>query len=108
MFEYLWGYLPYLTLTLGLESLVVLSLSPRGQRRRAFHACLALNLLTHPLATLVILQANAPFSLLQVVIIGVEYLGYRSLVGLGAPRAICLAVLANSLSAVVEILMSVL
>ena len=100
MLDFLVGYLPALAVTLGLESLVVLSLSPGGRRRRALHCCLALNLFTHPLATLILLHANAPLALLEVVIVGVEYLGYRKLAGLGPRRAILLAVVANVISAV--------
>lgn len=99
MVEFLMSYLPALLVTMCVESLLALLLAPPGTRRRSVLACAALNLLTHPLGTLVMLHANAPFSLLEATIAAVEYLGYRKLVGMRPGRALTLAVTANALTA---------
>lgn len=101
------GYLTLLLVTLLLELLVVAALAPRALRRRSLLVCLFLNLLTHPLATLVFVWqvSSEPgvWLLIEVVVTLSEYLGYRIVAGLSVPRAALLTVSCNLLTAMLSL-----
>ncbi|MCB9883764.1 MAG: hypothetical protein H6832_02105 [Planctomycetes bacterium] len=98
MLSVLLEYTPWLALTLALEGAVVALLIRGEGRRRALQACIAINLLTHPIATLAVLEAGLNVVPVELVVIAVEVVLYRQILGLSTKRAITLGVLANLVS----------
>jgi hypothetical protein len=92
------AYLPALLLTLVLEVLVVRALTPRGGRGRALRLCVALNLFTHPLATLLAARAGDQLLAIELLVGCCEWLGYLQLLPARWPRALALALAANAAS----------
>lgn len=101
-------YLPTLLLTLVLELAIAAALAPRALRRRTLTTCAALNLVTHPLATLALGVWTTGWLPLEVTVTVAEAFGYRAVVPLGAARAWGLALLANAVTAFGALLWSAL
>ncbi len=99
MIAVLLGYLPLLLLTLAVELAVVAAAAPRSMRGRALAACLALNLFTHPTATLVSWWWSSDFIALELLVFFVEWLGYSLLLAVRAVPALRYAFLPNLCSA---------
>lgn len=98
MIAVLLTYLPLLLLTLAVELAVVAMLSP-APRREALRACVALNLCTHPLATLLGWSLPTDETLvLELVVFAGEWVGYSRLLRLSPLRALRLALPANAAS----------
>jgi hypothetical protein len=90
-------YLVLLLATIGIEALVVFAAVPGPGRRRALATSACLNLLTHPLATMLLAEprlANELFAVEALVML-VEAVGYLVVGGLGVGRAIVVSILAN-------------
>lgn len=103
------AYLQLLSATLVLELAVAALLAPRAprdQRRATVLAALALNLLTHPLATALSWLAGTSWLALELAVTLAELLGYRALAPLPWRRASALAVLANLLSALAGLVLA--
>jgi len=94
MLQTLVAYLPTLLLTLLLEAAVVAEIARRGERALAVQVCLALNLLTHPLATL--LQSDV--LAIEALVVFCEWLGYAQVLRCTLPRALWFATAANAVS----------
>ncbi|MCY2956123.1 MAG: hypothetical protein NT107_03690 [Planctomycetota bacterium] len=102
MIAVLFTYLPLLLLTLAIELAIVFMLSP-APRRDPLRACVALNLCTHPLATLLCwylpIESDGTFLLIELVIelvvFACEWLGYSRLLSHTPIKAMRLALLAN-------------
>jgi len=89
------SYAPWLLLTLVLEGAVVAASAPRGHRGAALRACLALNLLIHPTATLLAWRWHIdPLSLALLEFL-FEWLGYRQLLDIPTSSSLALAAMAN-------------
>lgn len=98
MIPVLLTYLPLLLLTLAVELAVVAMLSP-APRREALRACLALNLCTHPLATLIGWSLPTDETVaLELVVFLAEWVGYSRLLQQSPLRALGLALPANAAS----------
>lgn len=97
MIAVLFTYLPLLLLTLAIELAIVFMLSP-APRRDPLRACVALNLCTHPLATLLYwyLPSDGTFLLIELVVFACEWLGYSRLLSHTPIKAMRLALLANT------------
>ncbi len=98
MLSGLLAYLPWLLLTLVVEVLLVRMLLRRQEHAvqvRGLRACIALNLVTHPLATLLLWNFWHEFLSLEALVLLGEMLGYRLLVPLPPGRAFLLATVAN-------------
>jgi hypothetical protein len=101
-------YLPLLTLTVGIE-LVVVSMLARQRRRDALRACIASNLFTHPLATLALWGAGArALGVIEIAVLLVEWVAYSHLLRLSPARALVLALPANASSLAPGVLLGVL
>ncbi|MCA8970166.1 MAG: hypothetical protein KDC95_10295 [Planctomycetes bacterium] len=98
MLSVLLEYTPWLALTLALECAVVALLIRGAGRQRALRACIAINLLTHPIATLAVLEAGFNVVPVELVVIVVEVVLYHQILRLRATRAIMLGVVANLVS----------
>jgi len=94
------SYLPSLLLTLAVECALVAAAAPRPLRKAAVTACLALNLFTHPLATLLSWYWVPGLVELELLVFFVEWLGYALLLRLHVASALRYALLPNLLSAV--------
>ena len=91
--------LPYvlrLLVTIAVEGLVVLG-AANTARRRTLATCACLNLFTHPLATLLLIEPRlSPGPLLiEILVVAAEAIGYCLVAGLSAGRAVALSLLAN-------------
>lgn len=103
MIAVLLSYLPLLLMTLAAELAVVAMLAP-APRREALRACVALNLCTHPLATLCSWYVPAEASLaIELVVCGFEWVGYSRLLWLSPLSALRLALPANVASSLVGV-----
>lgn len=99
MIPVLLAYLPLLATTLGIEVAVVAAAAGRDLRRRAITTCLALNLLTHPMATLLSWRWQVDPFTLEGLVFFFEWLGYGQLLGVRPVGALRYALLPNVLSA---------
>lgn len=99
MIAVLLSYLPLLAATLALETATVAAIGKRGERRRAVLACIALNLLTHPMATLLVWRWNVDPLALEAFVFLFEWLGFAQLLRIGLFAALRYALLPNVLSA---------
>lgn len=106
MTSLLQSYLPLLLLTLAIELLVVSALAPRRRRREAVTVAAALNLLTHPAATLLGCWWFVDLLSLEVLALLVEWLGYMRLLRVGPVVALRLSLPANALSGLVGLLLA--
>lgn len=106
MISLLQSYLPLLLLTLAIELLVVSALAPRSRRREAVIVAAALNLLTHPAATLLGCWWFVDLWSLEVLALLVEWLGYSRLLRVGPIVALRLSLPANVLSGVTGVLLA--
>lgn len=102
MIATLLSYLPWLLLTLVLEGAIVVAAAPRGHRSSALRACLALNLLTHPTATLLSWRWHIDPLALALLEFLFEWLGYRQLLDTPTSRSLRLAFSANLFSGAVH------
>lgn len=105
MIPTLLAYAPLLLVTLVLEITIVGALAPRGRRREAWIAAAALNLFTHPLATLLAWRWGVDFLALESLVFLFEWLCYGRLLRIGPLVALRLALPANLLSAVAGFLL---
>jgi len=99
MIAVLLAYLPLLAATLAIEVAVVAAASKRDLRRRAIAACLALNLLTHPMATLLSWRWNVDVLALEALVFLFEWVGFAQLLRIGLFAALRYTLLPNLLSA---------
>ncbi len=99
MIYFLVEYLPLLAVTMVVEAAIAWWWAPARLRRRCVAVSVCLNLLTHPLATLALLELAVPHLLLEAIVMGVEYVGYREVAGLRVRHALGLAVIANLITA---------
>lgn len=99
MIPVLFAYLPLLAMTLAIELAVVAAAAPRDCRRLVLTVCLALNLLTHPMATLLSWRWQVDPFTLEGLVFFFEWLGYAQLLGLRPVGALRYALLPNVLSA---------
>lgn len=104
MIAALLSYLPVLALALVIECTLVAAASTRGTRRDAATACLCLNLLTHPLGTLLAWRWTCAPELLWLVELLFEWVGYTRLLRISAGRALAITVLADVCSGVAALL----
>jgi len=95
------SYAPLLLLTLAIECRVIAAIAPRGERRNYLAVCLALNLLTHPLATLLSWRWGADILLIEGLVLLVEWLGYARLLGLSTVRSLWCSFATNLCSAAI-------
>ncbi len=102
------GYLLFLAATLLIELPLAAALAGVGRRRETLHAALALNLLTHPVATAVAILAPAVWLPVELVVILVEAQGYSTLAGLTTSRALLVALVANFVSAIAGITLAMI
>lgn len=98
-------YLPWLLGTLMLEIALVAALAPHALRRRSMLVAAAVNLCTHPLATLLQRFGWSDLLSLELLVAAAETLAYWRLVPLTAVRATVLSVLANLVSATAGMLL---
>jgi len=98
MLQTLVAYLPTLLLTLLLEAAVVAAIARRGERALVVRVCLALNLLTHPLATLLRWQWQPEVLATEALVVFCEWLGYAQILRCTLPRALWFATAANAVS----------
>ena len=91
------SYLLVLALTIAVEVVVAWGLAGRGARRHVVLTCIAVNMVTHPLAMLAVLYTQAGL-LVEVPVFLAEWLGYQTVAGLGPGRALTLALCANVLT----------
>ena len=103
MINALISYLPALLLTLLIEALVVLGIARRDRRRLALQVCLALNLFTHPFATLMSWRWQVDIVSLELLVFLCEWLGYASLLRIRALPALGYSAAANLASALAGI-----
>ena len=89
------GYLLLLAATIVVELPIVAAAAGARRRGDAARAAVALNLLTHPLATAAVLLWPGSWAPAELGVVAIEYLGYRSLARLAVPRAAAAALLAN-------------
>ena len=93
------GWLATFVATTALESAVALLLAPRGRRGTVVAACVALNMVTHPLATLWVTSSpRASFPLPELSIFAFEALGYALVARLSLARSLGLSAAANALT----------
>lgn len=97
------SYLPMLLLTLAIEVAVVAALTRPPERRAALQVCLALNLFTHPFATLLFWRWSMDLFVLEGLVLLCEWLGYLQLLGRAPLGALRLALSANVFSWLVAI-----
>lgn len=93
-----WTYLPLLLLTILIEGTLVALLCSgrwRGHRRSALVTSIALNLFTHPIATMLAWSGRGTFLQLEFLVIFVEALGYIAIVRLTPQRALFVSFVAN-------------
>lgn len=95
MMSVLLSYAPLLLLTIAVELAVVAAMSPRGKRNDVLAACVALNLVTHPLATLLSWRWGADMLSLELLVFSFEWIGYSRLLHRGTLPALRLAFFAN-------------
>jgi hypothetical protein len=88
-----------LAATVALELLVVRGVAPAPSRRRAATVCIAANLFTHPLATLLLWHWYADLLVIEALVTTLEFGCYVRLVPMAPARAFALALLANLLTA---------
>lgn len=86
-------------LTCAVEVPIVIAFAPRGRRGRTAADAFAANLLTHPLAWLLIVHAGLSWLLVEVLVLLVEVAVYRGVTRLPLPRAFAAAGLANLVTA---------
>lgn len=92
------SYLPWLLMTLIVEAAVVLAFP--GGRRSQVLASVAINLVTHPIATLAYVE-GAPLELIEIGVWLAECAGYLILLGGGWRRSVMLATFANGATVLV-------
>jgi hypothetical protein len=95
--------------TLAIESLVVAALCvgcrvPRARLARWLQVCVATNLLTHPVGTVLLWTTPVDWFVVEVVVVVVEALWYRAILGVSGLRAAAVAGAANVASAAFAIL----
>lgn len=100
MIAALLSYLPALALALTIEALVVAGVAPRGRRRAAVRACIALNLLTHPLGTLLAWRTDCDPLLVWLLEFLIEWIGYARLLQIPTAQALRYATLPNVLAGI--------
>ena len=91
-------YLAALGATLVVEALVVAAIAPRPRRRDFVRTSLFLNLLTHPLATLVAEQLPATpvtFLAIETAVVLAEAVLYAAIERCGPRRAVLVSLAAN-------------
>lgn len=98
-------YLALLGATLAIELLVVLRFAPRGERLTWLVACLAVNLVSHPLASHVYSEGLAGFGPIEGGVVLVEVAGYRVAKGARLREAALVSLLANGASAGIGLVM---
>ena len=99
MIAVLVAYLPLLAATLAIELGLVAAAAKEVDRRRATTACAALNLLTHPMATLLSWRWQVDLLSLEALVFLFEWAGYAQLLRIRAVAALRYALLPNLLSA---------
>ena len=92
-------YLALLGATLALELPLATALAGAGRRAEVARAALALNLLTHPVATAAAWLAGAPWIPVELAVTIAEAAGLRGLTRLGSARALGIALATNGVSA---------
>lgn len=86
-------------LTCAVEVPIVVAMAGRGRRRRTVADAFAANLLTHPLAWLLVGHGILPWLVVEVLVLLVEALVYRGVTRLPPARAFAAAGLANLITA---------
>ena len=86
-------------LTCAVEVPIVVAMAGRGRRRRTIADAFAANLLTHPLAWLLVGHGILPWLVVEVLVFLVEGVLYRGVTRLPTARAVPAAVLANGITA---------
>jgi len=99
-------YLGLLALTLAVELPLAAALAGSERRGDVTRACLALNLLTHPIAAGLAWLAGVDWLTLELGVLAVEALGCRAVTRLRWPRAVLVSVAANAASAAPGLLLS--
>jgi hypothetical protein len=93
------AYAPFLAATILVEAALVAALARRAERRRLLAVAAALNLLTHPLATLLRWHLSLGVLPLEFAVVAAEALGWHAVAGLRPARALTFALAANLASA---------
>lgn len=101
------GYLLTLFATILLELPITAALAPRGTRRLMVLTMSSLNLFTHPIATLLAWHGAAFFPV-EAIVTAIELVGLHVVGKVSWSRATAIAVAANSLTAIVAILIGAL
>ena len=86
-------------LTAAIELPLVAAVAPSALRRRAALDSLAVNLLTHPLAWLSFGAGWLPWATIELLVLAVEAIAYRTVTRLSWPRALAASALANGVTA---------
>ena len=98
MLNAFFAYCLFLAATIVLEGIVVGIVAPAPLRRRALAVCVAANLFTHPVATLLMWRWSADFLAIEALVAMFEFGCYVRIVPLATVRAFGLAVVANFLT----------
>lgn len=86
-------------LTCAVEVPIVVAIAPRGRRARTAADAFAANLLTHPLAWLLVGNGILPWLVVEVLVLLVEAAVYRGVTRLAPARAFTAAGVANLVTA---------
>lgn len=105
MISVLLSYLPLLAATLLIEVVLVAAAATRDRRRRAVTVCVAVNLLTHPMATLLGWRWQVDLLPLEMAVFLFEWLAYGQLLGIRLLPALRYALLPNAVTALLAFAM---
>lgn len=97
-------YLLTLVATIVIETAIVLAMNPRDRARLKYDAPL-INLLTHPIARLMLAHTAILWGVLEALIVVVEAALYRSVSRLPLRQAVLTSVVANGVTIVIALLL---
>ncbi|WP_182870153.1 hypothetical protein [Stieleria mannarensis] len=100
-------YLVTLALTIGIELAIVAvarRIVPKLRESPILMSCVCINSVTHPLATLSHFGLSLPLLPVELAVIAVESIGYRSVGGIAVKRSMGLALATNLASMIVGVL----
>jgi hypothetical protein len=96
-------YLLRLLLTVLVEAVLAAALARPGKRWRLVHDACLFNLVTHPAATIGQAVVGLPFLVVEMLVFGLEGVGYHTVTGLGWRRALLVSLVLNGVTTVVGV-----
>lgn len=90
--------------TFALEAVVMILLCPRGLKLRRIPDVLFVNLITHPIGTVLVADFGWPWPLVETGVLVTEATLYRFVSGFTKSRAVLVAVAANAATALLSFL----